>query len=119
MRIRAFAAVKNDMFGARGGMFTTCNSSLAHDLRAGQNVFLVVYSAPQEFRSCAPLSITYGNEGGERAGVSDERFKTDVVLQFAYGCISFRFHAGDYLSAVSNANAMALNITFVLFRCLL
>ena len=90
MRIRAFAAVKNDMFGARGGMFTTCNSSLAHDLRAGQNVLLARSSAPQELRSCAPLSITYGNEGGERAGVSDERFKTDVVLQFAYGCISFR-----------------------------
>ena len=80
------------MFGACGGMFTMCNSSLAHDLRAGQNVLLAGSTAPQELRSCAPLSITYGNEVGERAGVSDERFKTDVVLQFAYGCISFRIH---------------------------
>ena len=91
MRIRAFAAVKNDMFGARGGMFTTCKF-LASARFTGWAKCLVssLFCAAGTSVMRTPLSITYGNEGGERAGVSDERFKTDVVLQFAYGCISFR-----------------------------
>ena len=47
MRIRANAVAVNDMFGARGAMFTTCNPLLTHDLwlRVGQIVRVVTSSA--------------------------------------------------------------------------
>ena len=107
MRIRAIA-VNNDMFGACGGQFTTCNflagariagweKDWSYRLRdpaswlRGRVLYRVSKKARVVFcqeKACSSshlyyINITYGNEG---VGVSDERFKADVVLQFAYFC---------------------------------